>query len=106
VTYSGGASLSNTNGTKTERLTFVYWENNTVANGTLSATERMFTFTNGTSFFRLDGQLQFALPGNGTNGPAIYRGSLVAGSGFFDEFDNDGPFATPGRFRPGLHAGD
>src|SRR5215469_12989866 len=41
--FSGGTSLSNTNGTTTQELTFVYWEGSTVANGTLSAVEHTFS---------------------------------------------------------------
>lgn len=83
--FSGGTSLSNTNGTTTQRLTFVYWEGATVANGTLAAGEHTYTATNGTTFFKLKGQLQFSVAGGGTNGPTIYLGSLVAGNGFFDD---------------------
>lgn len=78
--FSGGTSLSNTNGTFTQELRFVFWEGSTTANGTLSAVEHSYTSTNGT-FFSLKGQLQFQVPGSGgTNSPTIYTGSLVAGS--------------------------
>jgi hypothetical protein len=90
LTFSGGTSLRNTNGTVTQRLAFVYWENSTVANGTMVAMEKRYTPTNGMTYFNLRGQLQLALPGTGTNGPAIYLGSLVAGSNLFDDFDRDG----------------
>ena len=82
--FSGGTSLSNTNGTATERLTFVYWEGATVANGTMAASEHTYTATNGMTFFNLRGQLQFSVAGSGTNGPTIYLGSLVAGNGLFE----------------------
>ena len=88
--FSGGTSLSNTNGTVTQRLTFVYWEGATVANGTLAAGERTYTATNGTTFFNLKGQLQFSVAGSGTNGPTIYIGSLVAGNGLFEDGDEWG----------------
>lgn len=90
ATFSGGTSLSNTNGTITQELTFVFWEGSTVANGTLSAVERTFTPTNGTPFFSLKGQLQFSVPASGTNGPTIYSGTLSAGSGLFEEFGGRG----------------
>lgn len=79
ATFSGGTSLSNTNGTVTQELTFVFWEGSTTANGTLSAIEHTFTATNGMTFFSLKGQLQFAVPANGTNSTTIYSGSLIAG---------------------------
>lgn len=78
ATFSGGTSLSNTNGTVTQELTFVFWEGSTTANGTLSALEHTFTSTNGTTFFSLKGELQFSA--NTTNGPTIYTGSLVVGN--------------------------
>jgi hypothetical protein len=84
ATFSGGTALSNTNGTTTQELTFVFWEGSTVANGTLSALEHTFTLTNGMTFFSLKGQLQFSAIG--TNGPTIYTGSLVAGSSPFEIF--------------------
>ena len=90
LTFAGGTSLTNTNGTKIERLSWVFWETNQTANGTLAATERLaFGPTNQLEFFSLRGQLQFATPASGTNGPVIYRGSIVAGSDLFDEFDGD-----------------
>jgi hypothetical protein len=84
--FSGGTSLSNTNGTVTQELTFVFWEGSTTANGTLAAVEHTFTKTNGVTLFSLKGQLQFSVPGSGTNGPTIYLGSLVAGNGFPEIF--------------------
>lgn len=77
--FSGGTSLSSTNGTVTQELTFVFWEGSTTANGTLSAVEHTYTATNGMTFFNLKGQLQFSVPASGTNGPTIYLGSLIAG---------------------------
>lgn len=87
ASFSGGTSLSNTNGTTTQELTFVFWEGSTTANGTLSALEHTFTGTNGMTHFSLRGQLQFAVPGSGgTNGPTIYQGSLVVGNEFPEIF--------------------
>jgi len=91
LSFSGGVSLSNSNGTKVERLEFVYADGHTMADGTLKATERTFTSwgTNQFSAFQLTGRLQYALPAAGTNGPAIYTGSLFASSGFGFFFDHD-----------------
>jgi len=88
--FSGGTSLSNTNGTTTQELTFVFWEGSTTANGTLSALEHTYTKTNGMTFFNLKGQLQFQVPASGTNGPTIYLGSLIAGNELFSFGDFGG----------------
>lgn len=87
--FSGGQSLSNTNGTQIQRLTFVHWEGSTAANGTMVAHERSFTGTNGVTCFKLNGQLQFAVPGSSTNSPTIYIGNLAAGNDLFDEFSGE-----------------
>lgn len=88
LTFGNGISLSNTNGTVIQRLAFVSWEGSAMANGTLAATERLAYSTNNTLvFFSLKGQLQFAVPSDGTNAPVIYRGSIVAGSNLFEDFD-------------------
>ena len=89
LTFANGTWLMNTNGTKVQRLAWVYWETNTTANGTLLATERYaYGPTNQLVFFSLNGQLQFAVPAAGTNGPVIYRGSIAAGSDF-DDFEGE-----------------
>jgi len=49
--------------------------------------------------FSLKGQLQFATPASGANGPVIYRGAIVAGSDLFDGFDEDDSPASPVPFR-------
>lgn len=90
LTFNAGVALNNTNSTKIQRLAFVYWETNQVTSGTLLASERLAYNTNGVAWFRLNGQLQFAFPGDGTNSAAIYAGSLVAGSGLFDEDEDWG----------------
>jgi len=87
LTFSGGVFLSNTNATRSQRLAWVYWETNTVPNGTLAATELYgCDASNQLSSFRLYGQLQFALPGSGTNAPAICQGSVQAGTSRFSSF--------------------
>lgn len=83
LSFSGGVSLSNSNNTKVERLEFVYVDADTMADGTLIATERSSLGpSNQLSGFRLNGRLQYSAPATGTNGPAIYSGSIVAGRGF------------------------
>jgi len=92
LTFAGGTSLSNTNGTKIQRLTWVYWETNQVASGTLLAGEKVFpATTNHPASFSLQGQLQFTVPGDSTNGPVIYAGIISAGSKFCDwgDFDHE-----------------
>jgi hypothetical protein len=88
-TFSGGVSLSKTNNSVLERLTWVYLGTNTQASGTLHATEfSHFGTSNELTAFALRGQLQFATPAAGTNGAAIYSGSLAAG-GFGHSDDDD-----------------
>lgn len=98
LTFAGGTWLMNTNGTKVQRLAWVYWETNLTANGTLLATERYaYGPTNQLVFFSLNGQLQFAVPAGGTNGPVIYRGSIAAGSDFDDFDEEDSHHGSHGR---------
>ena len=89
ITFSGGVSLSKTNNTVTERLTFVFLENNTEANGTLRAREHFsLNSSNQLTHFSLTGQLQFAQAAKGTNAAKICSGGLSAGS-FFDRDEDD-----------------
>lgn len=77
LTFSGGVSLVNTNGTKGQLLKYVYWDTNTVASGTLVAGETYcYGPTNQITDFNLQGQLQFAKLDGGTNGPSIYIGDI------------------------------
>lgn len=77
LTFAGGVSLNNTNDTKVQRLANVYWETNQTASGTLVAGESIqYGATNQITAFNLAGQLQFALPGDGTNSPVIYYGLI------------------------------
>lgn len=95
---SGGIFLNNTNRTLSERLAWVYWGNSQVPCGTLTATERYRYDTSGQlTGFNLFGQLQIALPGTGTNAPAIYQGTIVAGSNLSGPLE---PFELPHRFGP------
>ena len=111
LTFSGGVSLNNTNATKTERLAFVFLDSSQVANGTMSATERSYYGpTNELVWFSLNGRLQYATAGDGTNSPTIYNGIIVAGSGSFhhdsddndDDDDDDGGHGHEGN-SPGRH---
>jgi hypothetical protein len=77
LTFSGGVSLTNTNDTKGQLLEYVYWNTDTAASGTLAAGETIrYGSTNQITDYTLQGQLQFALSDNGTNGPAIYLGNI------------------------------
>jgi hypothetical protein len=81
LTFSGGVSFTNTNDTKGQLLKYVYWGPSTVSSGTLAAGEWIRygstnQITNQITDFLLEGQLQFAVPGSGTNGPTIYLGNL------------------------------
>ena len=99
LTFSGGVFLSNTNSTKSERLAWVYWDSNPTPVGTLTATELYgYGVSNQLVRFDLCGQLQFALPGNGTNAPTIYQGSVVAGSRLFVPVVPC--IVSPPRFKP------
>jgi len=77
LTFDGGVSLNNTNNTKVQRLANVYWETNQTASGTLLAGESIrYGSTNQVISLSFAGQLQFAVPGSGTNGPTIYYGLI------------------------------
>ncbi|HWW00598.1 MAG TPA: hypothetical protein VNZ64_12945 [Candidatus Acidoferrum sp.] len=90
LTFAGGTWLINSNHTRAERLTWVYVETNTMAGGTLAATETFhYGPSNTLTGFVLSGNLQYTAA-DGTNGPAIYRGSLHAASGDFDDDDHEG----------------
>ena len=91
LVFSGGVSLSNTNATKTERLTFVFSESSQIANGTLAATEHFYYGpSNELVWFSLKGRLQYAEPGAGTNASTIYQGIVVTGAdSFHQDDDND-----------------
>jgi len=93
MTFSGGVSLSKTNQMVTERLAFVFLENDTEADGTLRATERLsLNSSDQVTHFSLSGQLQFAQAAQGTNEAKIYSGSVSAGSVRHgdDEGDDEG----------------
>ena len=84
------------------RLSYVYWKTNQVANGTLWASEyAVYGPSNQLSRFVLDGSLQFAVGSDGTNPPAVFKGNIVAGPGFFDAASAPGSGQRPGwrRFR-------
>ena len=90
LTFGQGTYLSNTNGTRAERLAWVFWETNHMANGTLAASEKLaYGPTNQITHFRMTGQLQFTVPGSGANPPVIYKGNLIATSGAVGDEDDD-----------------
>jgi hypothetical protein len=90
LSFSGGVSLSKSNQTKVERLEWVYADADTMADGTLLATERSFlTASNQPTGFLLTGRLQYTAPAGGTNGPAIYSGTIIVGPGFDFRHDDD-----------------
>jgi hypothetical protein len=90
LSFSGGVSLSNSNNTKVERLEFVFADADRMAAGTLKATERSsLGLSNQLSGFQLTGRLQYAVSAAGTNGPAIYTGTIVAGRLRNDHHDSD-----------------
>ena len=81
LTFAGGVSLSNTNGTELHRLTGVYWETNLVASGSLVTGELDIpATTNHAAVYNLNGKLQFVVPANGTNAAVIYVGSVSTGT--------------------------
>ena len=85
ISFVDSVSLSKTNGTVVERLSWVFLGTNTTASGTLRATERShFSTSNELLNFHLSGQLQFAAPAEGTNAPVIYSGNIIAGSSGFE----------------------
>jgi hypothetical protein len=96
LTFSGGISLTNTNGTEIQHLPDVYWGTNPTIAGTLLAKELIPAVSDVSGCkrlnafkwwrpqpegFSLQGQLQFAVPSNGTNSSVIYAGSLSVGTG-------------------------
>jgi hypothetical protein len=90
ITFSGGVSLSKANQTVTERLAFVFLDNDKEADGTLRAREHFsFNSSNQITHFSLTGQLQFAQAAKGTNAAKIYSGSINAGSFFDHDHDED-----------------
>lgn len=79
LTFNGGVSLSTSNGMVVERLSWVFLGTNATAAGTLRATEHLhFGTSNEITHFALIGRLQFANSDGGTNGPAIYSGTISA----------------------------
>lgn len=90
LSFSGGVSLSKSNNTRVERLEFVYAGSDTMADGTLAATERyVFGRSNQLTGFSLTGRLQYAVSGSSSNRTAIYTGSIIAGPGFHFRHHSD-----------------
>ena len=73
--------LSDTNTNTVELLAAVFDETNTMASGTLAATERFqYGVSNQITAFSLIGRIQYSAAASGTNSAAIYRGVFVAGN--------------------------
>jgi hypothetical protein len=77
LTFMNLVSLTGTNTNKIELLASVFVETNTVASGTLAATECFGPSSNSLTSFTLAGRIQYAVTASGTNAPAIYRGVLL-----------------------------
>jgi len=90
LTFTDILSISGTNTNKVELLASVFVETNTVASGTLAATERFhYAPTNILSSFSLVGRIQYAVAASGTNAAKLYRGVLVVGSEPANDEDGD-----------------
>lgn len=81
LTFTKGIALSNsnTNDTRIQRLSRVYWGGSTNVNGTLLAGEEVIRGNaHHSGIFTLNGQLQFAVRSDGTNSPVIFTGNVSA----------------------------
>jgi len=89
-TFQDSVSLASTNKKKVERQAWVFVETNTVATGTLTATEQ-FTYgsSNQLTGYRLNGHIQYTVAQSGSNSSKIYRGVILAGSRSDQGEDND-----------------
>jgi hypothetical protein len=89
LSFEGGISLTNSNHTRVELETYVFFGTNTVASGSLSATERLtYGTSNQLTSFGLRGQLSYSYT-DGTNSPTICRGTLLVGSAITHKVDHD-----------------
>jgi len=90
LSFEGGLSITNTNNTRIEGLSFVFVGTNTMSSGTISTTERIrYGSTNQITSWSLVGQFQYAVPATGTNAAEICRGTLIAGSPLLRDRDED-----------------
>jgi len=90
LSFEGGLSITNTNNTRIEGLSFVFVGTNTTSGGTISTTERItYGSTNQITSWSLVGQFQYAVSASGTNAAEICRGTLVAGSPLLRDRDDD-----------------
>jgi len=91
LTFQDTVSLPNTNKTKVELLAAVFVETNTVASGTLAATERFsYGSSNQLTGFRLTGRIQYSVAASGTNSAKIYQGVVAAGALFREDDEHEG----------------
>ncbi|HEX5218876.1 MAG TPA: hypothetical protein VFZ59_04865 [Verrucomicrobiae bacterium] len=80
LSFDGGTAISNTRTTRVERLTYVYFEGNSVASGVLSATENLTYSKNGQlRTFGFRGSLHYSFT-TAANSSVICRGTLTVGS--------------------------
>ena len=90
LSFDGGLSITNTNSTRIEGLSFVFVGTNTTSSGTISTTERItYGSTNQITSWGLIGRFQYAVSASGTNAAEICRGTLLAGSALLRDRDQD-----------------
>jgi hypothetical protein len=90
LSFGEGVSLANSNNTRVEWATFVFVGTNTTASGLLSATERLTWGTNNQlTSFGLRGRLTYTEAAEGTNSPAICRGTLLVGTAIARAVNDD-----------------
>jgi len=88
LSFDGGVSLANSNHTRVELLTYVFFGTNAVASGSLSATEFLtYGTSNQLTSFGVRGQLSYSYT-DGTNSPTICRGTLLVGSAIARDADH------------------
>jgi hypothetical protein len=90
LSFEGGLSITNTNSTRIEGLSFIFVGTNTMSAGTISTTERItYGSTNQIMSWGLVGQFQYSAAASGTNAAEICRGTLLAGSALLRDGDRD-----------------
>jgi hypothetical protein len=90
LSFEGGLSITNTNNTRIEGLSFIFVGTNTTSSGTISTTGRItYGSTNQITSWGLIGRFQYAVSASGTNAAEICRGTLLAGSALLRDQDRD-----------------
>ncbi len=87
ISFEGGESLSNSNGTSTVRLAFVFLPGDNTARGTITGRETIRTAKarrgwHKSGGFNFSGQFQFGSPATATEGAKICSGFLSTGARF------------------------